>query len=254
MKRALPILMAFGLFLFNGEQGWSADFQKGLTAYETKDYGTALQEWLPLAKQGNAEAQHHVGMLYLMGLGITNKNRFMATQLGIEWIKRASNQNYPDALSMMASFFERGEFGFNKDVIEAFKLRKKASETGDGLAIYNLAQSYLNGEGVKPNRDIAMLLFKKAASKNIQAAMFNLGVMYGTVEKYKNLKNSYMWFDLTSKWTPDDNVSSHLGNLAAIAEKVKNIKIRLEEVLSPQDVQFAKDLARQCVRKKYKEC
>jgi len=35
----------------------SADFQKGVTAYESGDYATALREWMPLAKQGDAGAQ-----------------------------------------------------------------------------------------------------------------------------------------------------------------------------------------------------
>ena len=34
----------------------SADFQKGLTAYQSGDYATALREWTPLAEQGDAEA------------------------------------------------------------------------------------------------------------------------------------------------------------------------------------------------------
>ena len=33
---------------------WSADFQKGLDAYNAGDYATALREWTPLAKQGDA--------------------------------------------------------------------------------------------------------------------------------------------------------------------------------------------------------
>ena len=34
--------------------GLSADYQKGLTAYERGDYATALREWTPLAEQGHA--------------------------------------------------------------------------------------------------------------------------------------------------------------------------------------------------------
>ena len=30
----------------------SADFQKGLTAYKSGDFATALREWKPLAEQG----------------------------------------------------------------------------------------------------------------------------------------------------------------------------------------------------------
>jgi hypothetical protein len=31
---------------------WSADFQNGMTAYETGDYATALREWTQLAQKG----------------------------------------------------------------------------------------------------------------------------------------------------------------------------------------------------------
>jgi TPR repeat protein len=40
------------------------DYQKGLDAYNAGDYGTALQEWRPLADQGDAWAQFNVGLLY----------------------------------------------------------------------------------------------------------------------------------------------------------------------------------------------
>jgi hypothetical protein len=33
-----------------------ANFQDGLNAYNKQDYATALKEWQPLAKQGNADA------------------------------------------------------------------------------------------------------------------------------------------------------------------------------------------------------
>ena len=49
----LPVLL---LTLLVGTPASSADFQKGLTAYRSGDYATALREWTPLAKQGDAEA------------------------------------------------------------------------------------------------------------------------------------------------------------------------------------------------------
>jgi hypothetical protein len=50
----LPVLL---LTLLVGTPAFSADFQKGLTAYKSGDYTTALREWTPLAKQGIADAQ-----------------------------------------------------------------------------------------------------------------------------------------------------------------------------------------------------
>ena len=63
----LPVLL---LSLLVGDPASSADFQKGLTAYKNGDYETASREWNPLAKQGNAEAQYNLGIMYLMGEGI----------------------------------------------------------------------------------------------------------------------------------------------------------------------------------------
>ena len=46
-----------------------ADFQKGLDAYQSGDYATALKEWEPLAEQGNADAQYNLGVMYYQGKG-----------------------------------------------------------------------------------------------------------------------------------------------------------------------------------------
>ena len=42
----------------------SADFQKGVTAYQSGDYATALREWTPLAKQGGAEGSQTGRAIY----------------------------------------------------------------------------------------------------------------------------------------------------------------------------------------------
>ena len=47
---------------------WSADFQKGATAYNNGDYAIALREWIPLAEQGDADAQGDLGELYICSL------------------------------------------------------------------------------------------------------------------------------------------------------------------------------------------
>ena len=60
MKRILilPVLL---LTLLVASPAFSADFQKGLTAYQSGDYATALREWTPLAEQGDARAQFQIG-------------------------------------------------------------------------------------------------------------------------------------------------------------------------------------------------
>ena len=47
-----------------------ADYQDGLEAYERGDYATAMQEWRPLAEQGDAIAQYNFGLMYAFGQGV----------------------------------------------------------------------------------------------------------------------------------------------------------------------------------------
>ena len=48
---------------FNAGSIWAQDFQKGFAAAQSGDYVTALQEWQPLAEQGDAMAQYVLGLL-----------------------------------------------------------------------------------------------------------------------------------------------------------------------------------------------
>lgn len=46
------------------------DFYTGLAAALRGDYATALQEWRPLAEQGDAKAQFNLGVMYNNGEGV----------------------------------------------------------------------------------------------------------------------------------------------------------------------------------------
>ena len=50
--------------LLVGNPAFSADYQKGLDAYDRGDYATALREWEPLAKQGDAGAHFNLGVMF----------------------------------------------------------------------------------------------------------------------------------------------------------------------------------------------
>jgi len=63
----LPVLL---LSLLVGNPAISADFQKGLDAYDRGDFATALREWKPLAEQGDANAQVGLGVMYQEGQGV----------------------------------------------------------------------------------------------------------------------------------------------------------------------------------------
>ena len=47
--------MVGAFFMFGAVSAQAQDYAKGLAAYQTGDFATALKEWRPLAEQGVAE-------------------------------------------------------------------------------------------------------------------------------------------------------------------------------------------------------
>ena len=80
----LPVLL---LTLLVGTPASSADFQKGLTAYKSGDYATALRELTPLAEQGNANAQFNLGVMYNSGKGVPQDHK-----TAVKWWRLAAKQ------------------------------------------------------------------------------------------------------------------------------------------------------------------
>jgi len=70
----------------------SADFKKGLTAAQSGDFESTLQEWTPFAEQGDASAQSNLGMMYFTGAGVPQDYK-----TAVKWYKLAAEQGYSNA-------------------------------------------------------------------------------------------------------------------------------------------------------------
>ena len=72
MKKQLIFLLSLTfLFLFSGSSVVVAnDLLDGWDAYDRKDYETAHKLWLPLAEQGDVDAQYNLGTMYDLGQGV----------------------------------------------------------------------------------------------------------------------------------------------------------------------------------------
>jgi len=99
------------------------DYQKAGEAYERGDYKTALKLYRDLASLGHAQAQYDLGVIYFTGIGLEaekNPQKVLGTiRDGIALIAKAAENNNPDALSMVASFYERGLKPYSKDLEKA---------------------------------------------------------------------------------------------------------------------------------------
>ena len=82
----IPVLLFSLLF---GVPSYSADFNKGLDAYKSKDFKTAFRELKPFAIEGNKIAQFSLGFMYKNGEGVS-KN----TKKALEWYELSAAQGF----------------------------------------------------------------------------------------------------------------------------------------------------------------
>ena len=67
------------------------DFNTGMAAYKSGNFSTALEEWEPLAEQGNAFAQFNLGVMYDYGYGVPKD--FILAHL---WFDLAGTNDHKD--------------------------------------------------------------------------------------------------------------------------------------------------------------
>lgn len=142
-----------------------AGFKEGLTAYEKKDYQTALMEWRPLADSGNANAQFKLGLMYERGRGVPKNDR-----LAVDWYRKAAVQGNADAQHNLGYMYDNGR-GVPEDKRLAVEWWRKAAEQGHAYAQGMLGHSYKFGLGGVPrNPVVAYALYNIAAANGSDIA------------------------------------------------------------------------------------
>ena len=136
------IFLSLALLVAGTGSSFGGDFVKGSTAYQSGDFATALQEWIPLAQQGDANAQFYVGWMYYNGEGVPKD-----AKTGGKWITLAAEQGDATYQSFLGEMYIRGQ-GVLKDDKTAMKWFTLAAEQGDADAQYALGVIYRFGEGV----------------------------------------------------------------------------------------------------------
>lgn len=117
-------------------------------AYDRANYATALNVWLPLAQQGNAQAQTFVGEIFEKGQG-TAPDYTSASQ----WYRKASEQSYARAQINLGHLYEKG-LGVSKDSIAALNLYRKAAGIEDMITLST-------GAAVPTNRDAELQTLRR---------------------------------------------------------------------------------------------
>jgi uncharacterized protein len=102
--------------------------EDGEAAAAVGDYAKALRIWKPLADQGNADAQNHLGFMYESGKGVTPDYA-----RAVNWYRKAADQGYVKAQGSLAFMYEIGH-GVPQDYILAHMWLNLAASQGDDFA------------------------------------------------------------------------------------------------------------------------
>lgn len=134
MNVSRVILAVGGLLL--AASAWAGESEKGLAAYNSTEYDTALAIWQPLAESGDAESQYGLGMMYGNGFGVP-----MDDALAIKWYGLAAEQGHADALNNLGIMYQNG-WGVPLNEEEAVRLFTLAAEHGVAEAMVALGRHF----------------------------------------------------------------------------------------------------------------
>jgi TPR repeat protein len=150
----LPVLL---LTLLVGTPAFSADFQKGFTAYESGDYATALRELEPLAKQGLAAAQYNLGFMYAKGQGVPQDYK-----TAVKWWRLSAEQGLAAAQSNLGLMYDHGT-GVLQDYVRAHMWFNIAAISGNKVASKNrdLVAGKMNSNQIETAQKLARECVRK---------------------------------------------------------------------------------------------
>ena len=214
-------------------------YEAGATAYNKRDFHTAMKNWQPLAEKGDVKAQFNVGLLYAQGLGVGQDYKE-----AVKWWQMAAAKDNADAALQIGRVYAEGRDGVAKNPAEAAKALRKAGDLGNAQAQAMLGDLYHRGEGVAKSDKDALTWYKKAVAQGYTPAMATVGAMYEKGEGVPVDKaKAYTYFTLA--------VAKATGKEAEVATASRN---RVAAELKPDQVKTARELASKCMQADYKNC
>ncbi len=193
-KLILTFLTIFSTLTFNVV--WSADYEKGETAYQNGDYATALSELKPLANQGYDRAQFRLGWMYDMGYGVPEDDKH-----AVKLYTLAAEQGHDGAQFNLGWMYFNGE-GV-PELMNRFPIALKwytlAAEQGHDGAQNNLAMMYANGLSGSVDYKTAVKWYTLAAEQGNAKSQYYLGMMYYEGEGViQDNIYAHMWGDIAT--------------------------------------------------------
>lgn len=138
----------------------NANFEAGIAAYEANNLPLAYKEFLSAAKEGHADSQFNVALMYEQGIGVGKDEKE-----AVVWYGESAAQGNAAAQFNLGVLYENGR-GTKIDYAKANEWYRRASVQGDALAIGNLGMLYIRGQGVKENKIAGVTLLLVSATED----------------------------------------------------------------------------------------
>ena len=228
------IIVASFSFSLLATSAFSDDAQSCDRYFSLNQYELAHQSCVTAAEQGNATAQHYLGVMYGEGLGVEQNN-----PEAVRWLLAAAEQSVAGAQHHLGWMYHQG-LGVEQSYAEAVRWYRAAAEQGIIWAQTNLGLMYRQGLGVAQNYMEAMRWYRAAAEQGTAVAQNNLGVMYeqgwGVLQ---NFKQAHMWYNIAAA-----------NGYGTAAENRNRIAARM----TTQQISDAQARAQRCLDSNYSDC
>jgi|GEM_PF-3984488 len=142
-----------------------------MTAYEAKDYPTALGQWLPLADGDDPRVHYWLGIAYRFGEGIPQDYAKALIHLKKAGSQTADGNIYRRALYSLGYMAEEGQ-GMKADMEKAECLYRTSAENGYANAQYALALQLRLKPGISSK---SLDWIERAALQGNPLSLFRLG-------------------------------------------------------------------------------
>lgn len=185
----------------------------------TYDPLKAFDYYKKAADQGSGVAMRNTAIMYLVG-----EQTVQNLKESIKLFRKAYNQCGDGVSGNILGILYQNGVGIPKDVYEAAKYYRKASDLGDVNAKFNLGLLYFSGESLKKDEVAAVNLFKEAAEKGFARAQMLLANAYENGQGIeKSDEKAFEWYSKVAEYKDANSAVSYVGDsqfcLAKLCEK-----------------------------------
>jgi uncharacterized protein len=147
----LTICLTLAVLLGGTGTSWGADYDKGVAAFRSGDFATALREFRTLAEQGDTVAQFNLGEMYRLGDGVSEDHKRAAG-----WYTLAAEQGHATAQHRLGVLYFWG-LGVIQDYVYAHMWLNIAASNGneDGGTFRDFIAKRITPAQIEKAQDLA---------------------------------------------------------------------------------------------------